>query len=521
MMLNPNEVNFLSQLQSHQILAVKQQASDLEFTSRSFSRIAARQYTNIPCYIFSQALGLQQIQRDSDGERVEKSDVLPPPQLGEDPLLHYLQAYYESDCDGVFIFLDLHKYLNPNNCDRAILSHLRTIATVVKQGECFKKLILLGQEIELPVELIRLIPLIEMPLPALEVRTRSLQQKTNKLRWQVNLEQPAQATSGLTIREIFNQFDCWYEQQVLRGADLSAESLTEHFVEYKTKLLKSLKIDVVPPQEQNFGGHGVLRQWLKGVEAVLKPEARAYGIPFPKGCLLGGFSGVGKTLIAKAIASEWDLPLIKVSIPELKGSLVGESESNLKRVIQLISSVEGVVLFDEIEKGVSNQISDSSGVTGGLLSILLQYMNDQNKHFIICTANHVDLIPAEFMRKGRLDEVWFAGLPNKQERKEILKLHFFRDNRIDPNYVEQTNEIVDMVASSTEQFSGAELASLVEEGLKNVYLVGRGRQPHSSDFITLARNTIPLARQQPEQHNKILNWSKQARHTSLNHERNS
>lgn len=513
-MLNPQEINFLAQLQSHQILAVKQYAPDLEFSSRSISRIAVKQHPDIPCYVFSQALGLQRIQQSSDGERVVDSDVLPKPQLGEDPLLHYLKVYYESDCDGIFVFLDLHKYINPRNCDRAILSHLRTIATVVEQKECFKRLILLGQEIELPIELIRLIPPIEMPLPNIEIRTLTLRQKARKLGWQLDLEPVARATSGLTVREIFNQFECWYQRQVLEGTKLSAENLIAHFVEYKTKLLKSLKIDVVPPQEQNFGGHGVLRQWLKGVEAVLRPEAREYGIPFPKGCLLGGFSGVGKTLIAKAIASQWDLPLIKVSIPELKGSLVGESESNLKRVIELISSVEGVVLFDEIEKGVSNQINDSSGVTGGLLSILLQYMNEQTQHFIICTANRVDLIPAEFIRKGRLDEVWFANLPNQEERQEILRLHFFCQNRIAPDYVEQTNEIIDLLADNTEQFSGAELASLVEEGLKNIYLAGRGRQPRSSDFITLARNTVPLSRLQPEQHEKILAWSKQARHTS-------
>lgn len=513
-MLNSNEISFLSQLQSHQILAVKQYAPDLEFSTRSISRIAVKQYRDVPCYVFTQALGLQQIMQNSDGERVVKSDILSEPQLGEDPLLHYLKAYYQSDCDGIFIFLDLHKYLNPKNCDRAILSHLRTISTVIEQRECFKRLILLGQEIELPIELIRLIPLIKMPLPSIEVRRMTLHQKARALNWQSDLESTAQTTSGLTVREIFNQFDCWYQQRVLQGAELSAQSLTDHFVRYKTKLLKSLKIEVVPPRQQKFGGHGVLRQWLKGVKAVLRPEAREFGIPFPKGCLLGGFSGVGKTLIAKAIASEWDLPLIKVSIPELKGSLVGESETNLKRVIELISSVEGIVLFDEIEKGVSNQINDSSGVTGGLLSILLDYMNEQTQHFIICTANRVSLIPAEFMRKGRLDEVWFAGLPNKEERQEILRLHFFCQNRIDPDYVEQANEIIDILASSTEEFSGAELASLVEEGLKNIYLDGRGRQPRSSDFISLARNTVPLARLQPEQHNKIIAWSKQARHTS-------
>ena len=270
----------------------------------------------------------------------------------------------------------------------------------------------------------------------------------------------------------------------------------------------------MPPSDKTFGGHDLLRRWLEGVREIIKPEARAYGLPFPKGCLLAGVSGVGKTLIAQSISNSWNLPLIKLSIPALKGGLVGESENNLKRALELIKMVEGVVLIDEIEKAVSGAGTDSSGVTGGMLSILLDYLNENEQHFVICTANDIFSIPSELMRKGRLDKLWFAGLPSSTERDEILKIHFFRDNRVADDYTDKVLEFLPLLVDRTENFSGAELAALVIEGLNNIYLEGRARKPQSDDFIPLIGSNPPLAVTQAEKHAKIMQTSQRFQWTS-------
>lgn len=123
-------------------------------------------------------------------------------------------------------------------------------------------------------------------------------------------------------------------------------------------------------------------------------------------------------------------------------------------------------------------------------------------------------IPAELMRKGRLDEVWFAGLPNLEERQEILQIHFNQPKRVKPEYLGGVKRLIPLLADRTELFSGAELASLVTQGLTNIYLDGRAGMPQSSDFIPLAQNLVPLAKSQPEQHEKVMQWSLKARNTS-------
>ena len=510
------EINLICNLEANQTIAIKQYTADLAFTVRSLARIIAKAHPDVAICQFSQALGLNQIQMQSEGETLTQSNLFPLPQMGQDPMLHYLDCYYQSDADCILIFLDLHKYIQPPNSDRAIESYLRTIGTDVVKSDNYKRLVLIGENVVLPPELIRLIPITEMPLPTADKRTAALSLKLKEIKTEtINLNNLTEATAGLTVREIFNQFEHYYKNCVLKGLAIKEEDLIAHFVDYKTKLLKSLKIEVKPPiANLTFGGHGELRTWLNGVREVIKPEARDYGIPFPKGCLLGGVSGVGKTLIAEAIANSWNLPLIKISIPKLKGGLVGESEGNLTKALKLIESVQGVLLIDEVEKCVSGADTDSSGVTGGMLSILLEYMQEQTKHFVILTANNVLKIPAELIRKGRLDEVWFAGLPNLEERQEILQIHFNQPKRVKPEYLGGVKRLIPLLADRTELFSGAELASLVTQGLTNIYLDGRGGMPQSSDFIPLAQNLVPLAKSQSEQHEKVMQWSLKARNTS-------
>lgn len=517
MTLTEQQIKLLTHLKANQITAISQYAADACFYVTSLAQVIAKHHPGTKTYVFSLAEGLQSVSLSQAGQELTATDDLGKPQ-GADPLLHYLHSYHEYDGDGIFIFQDLHQFLKPP-IDRAVVSYLRTIATNVRQSDSFKRIILLGQEIELNSELIRFIPLIENSLPDRDKRNAALRYKLQEcsipLGQNFRIEPIVKATAGLTMREIYNGFDYYVQRCVYLGQELELDAITNSYISYKTKLLRALKIEVSQPKIQNFGGHGALKEWLNGVKAILNPAARDFGIPFPKGCLLGGVSGVGKTLIAESISSSWYLPLIKLSIPALKGSLVGESEANLKRALELIHSIEGVVLIDEVEKAISGAGTDSSGVTGGMLSILLGYMQSQTQHFVICTANHVSQIPAELMRKGRLDEVWFAGLPNTKEREEILRIHFFQQNRVAESHASEVEQFIPELASRTDYFSGSELAALVTQGLTNIYLAGRAANPTSADFLPLASTIIPLAKAQPEQYQAVLEWGEKARNTSI------
>jgi ATP-dependent 26S proteasome regulatory subunit len=252
------------------------------------------------------------------------------------------------------------------------------------------------------------------------------------------------------------------------------------------------------------GGLDNLKAWLAVRKSAYSPAARAYGLPAPKGAMLVGIPGTGKSLTAKAIATAWMCPLLKVDLGALKSKFVGDSEANLRRLFKLIEAIgRCVVWFDEIEKALQGATSGSAdgGVSSDALGAVLSWMQErQGEAFVIATANDVSSLPPELLRKGRFDEVWFVDLPTTTERQAVLGAAMREHGRGD------VKVNASAVAKATEGFTGSEIAAIVPDALFAAFNDG-AREITTQDIIDAAATVVPLSKTASEKITKLRDWA--------------
>jgi ATPase family associated with various cellular activities (AAA) len=263
-------------------------------------------------------------------------------------------------------------------------------------------------------------------------------------------------------------------------------------------------IDPLPGGIDAVGGLDQLKAWLMARKLAYSPKAREYGLPAPKGALLVGVPGCGKTLTPKAIATAWTVPLLRFDFGALKSKYVGESEGRLRKTFRVIEAMgRCVVWIDEIEKALAGatQGAADGGVSSDALGAFLGWMQDRaGEAFVIATANSVEALPPELLRKGRFDEIWFVDLPNLTERGEVLRAALRAHGRA-PNCVD-----VSLVAMRCVDFTGSEIAALVPEALFAAFSQD-ARAIVTEDLLQAARNVTPLAKTSAEKINKLRQWS--------------
>ena len=253
----------------------------------------------------------------------------------------------------------------------------------------------------------------------------------------------------------------------------------------------------------SVGGLEFLKTWLGVRKSAYSPAARAYGLPAPKGVLLVGIPGTGKSLTAKAVSTAWGVPLLKVDLGALKSKFVGDSEANLRKVFKIIEALgRCVVWFDEIEKSLQGATSGSAdgGVSSDALGAVLSWMQErQGEAFVIATANDAASLPPELLRKGRFDEVWFIDLPTTTERTAVLsaalRTHGRGDVKVDAAEI----------AKATDGFTGSEIAALVPDALFSAFNDG-AREINTDDLIAAARSVVPLSKTAPEKIAALREW---------------
>ncbi len=360
---------------------------------------------------------------------------------------------------------------------------------------------------ELPRELEREIVITSLPLPTRE----DLEQLLGSVAEAAGVDIPedvdatasVEAALGLTVSEAENAFAL---SLVVSGSfDPRVIAREKEQIVRKSGVLEIYAPDT---NMEAVGGLAALKGWLRSRVAAYAPEAKAYGLPAPRGVLLCGIPGCGKSLCAKALAAEWQKPLLRLDAGRLFGSLVGESEANTRRALEVAEAVAPAVLWlDEVEKGLAGIQSSGrtdSGVTARVFGQFLTWLQEKKAPvFVVATANAVDQLPPEFLRKGRFDELFFVDLPTPEERADIFRVQLEKRRR-DPGQFD-----IPTLVAATENFTGAEIEEAVVSGLFAAWNDGR-REVETEDIAVAARGITPLAVGMAGKIEALRNWAKNA-----------
>ncbi|MGW1175067.1 AAA family ATPase [Kitasatospora sp. NPDC002543] len=257
--------------------------------------------------------------------------------------------------------------------------------------------------------------------------------------------------------------------------------------------------------EYSVGGLSSLRAWLKRKHQLMHADLRGTELRPPRGVLLVGVPGCGKSLSAKAIASEWQLPLYRLDMASIHGKYLGESEGRMREALETADRVSPCVLWiDEIEKGLAGG-HDMSGVPQRIIGQFLFWLQEsQSRAFVVATANDVRSLPPELLRKGRFDELFFVDLPDDQDRKEIIELYYRRYLRIEPE-PDQVERLVDL----SEGFAGSDIEAALHDVAAQVHLDGGSAEPDLSFVLDTFTNMTPFSRTNPEQLEDIRTWGRE------------
>jgi len=302
---------------------------------------------------------------------------------------------------------------------------------------------------------------------------------------------------------------------IVKDERLSSEDVNEVFAEKQQIIRKSGLLEYYATNENfaNVGGLSVLKEWLAKRAVAFTNEARAFGLPFPKGILMLGVQGCGKSLCAKAVSNLWQLPLLRFDMGRMFGSLVGASEENVRRAIAVAESVAPAILWvDEIDKAFAG--SQGSGATDGgttarVFGTFLTWLSEKTAPvFVVATANDISQLPPELLRKGRLDEIFFVDLPSPEERKEILGIHINKRGR------DAAKFDLAVLAGTSSEFSGAEIEESINSALYDAFYA---KQELTTAHVQAALSqTVPLAKTMDEQISRLLSWAEgRARNASV------
>ena len=402
------------------------------------------------------------------------------------------------DTPAIFLLKDFNRFLN----DLSISRKLRNIRRTLKLQP--KTLIIIGSDLVIPKELQDLITILEFQLPLEKEINQELNRLIKSLEIKIDdqlFESLTRACQGLSlerIRRVLSKIIATYK--TINDKSISVLLSEKKQIISQTEILEYASVS---ENITNLGGLDNLKDWLKKRKTAFSVQAYNYGLPTPRGLLLIGIQGTGKSLTAKAIANEWELPLLKLDVGKLFGGIVGESELRLRQMINVAETISPCILWiDEIDKAFSNTESKGdSGTSNRILGTFISWLSEKKKPvFVISTANNIDLLPLEIIRKGRFDEIFFLDLPQKIEREEIFKIHL---QEFRPDSWKLFN--YSKLAQLSESFSGAEIRQSIIEGMYHAFYEKR---EFTTDDICMALNElIPLAHLESKQMIRLQNWA--------------
>jgi ATP-dependent 26S proteasome regulatory subunit len=401
--------------------------------------------------------------------------------------------------EAILLLRDFHRYCE----DAGVCRRLRNLAGTLRQSA--RTLVITAPNWQLPAELDDSITVLELPLPdALEISAllRSIAQACGEPLEPAVLDQLSDACHGLSAQRV-RQLAA---RALARRGRLSADDLAEVLEEKRQAIAKTELLEYCPTEATpaDIGGLDALKHWLEQRRLAFSEEARRYGLPLPRGVLLVGPQGTGKSLTAKAIAHSWGMPLLRLDVGRLFAGLVGASEARTREMIQRAEAMAPCVLWiDEIDKGFGGDSRSDGGTSQRVLGTVLTWMAEKTSAvFVVATANAVERLPGELLRKGRFDEIFLLDLPSGDERRAILDLQLRRRR---PEHQLPLDVLVDRTAG----FSGAELEQTVIEAMHLAF--AEDRDFSEADLVAAASQVVPLSRTAREQLEQLQAWARGGR----------
>ena len=409
--------------------------------------------------------------------------------------------------EAVFILKDFHRHMD----SPVVVRRLRDVGQKFSANR--RTLVLTAPTVEMPPELASLVEFLDLPLPdqprlreiIRETYARLAGTHTLKLQLDANgVDAMAANLRGLTEEEA----DRAISQTLVARLALSPDCITDVLDAKKSLLKRSQMLEFVEAKDNmaSVGGLENLKNWLRQRQGAWDDHARDFGLEAPKGVIILGVQGCGKSLSARSVAGEWKLPLVKFDTAAVYDKFIGETEKRIQKVFKVAEGLAPCVLWiDELEKVFAGSGPDSAsadaGVSARLLASFLSWMQDRKAPvFVAATCNNVTVLPPELIRKGRFDELFFVDLPNTAERKQIFAIQLTKRKRNPADYD------LDKVAEASKGFSGAEIESAVQGAMYAAF--SRKQELSNEDLLSALSSTVPLSVTRAEEIATLRDWAK-------------
>jgi ATP-dependent 26S proteasome regulatory subunit len=410
---------------------------------------------------------------------------------------------------AIYLFKDFHRFTEDERCNLSVIRRLRDVAYHLR--DTYKTIVITSPLMRIASELSKDVTLVDFGLPEPPEFNRLLDRIIDDVKENPKVvidldadgrERLLRAARGLTLKEAENVF----AKTLVTDGQLTADDVSIVLSEKQQIIRKSGLLEYHEAEEKlgDVAGLENLKSWLTKRSIAFSDRAKQFGLPAPRGVLLLGVQGCGKSLCAKAVSSLWKLPLLRFDLGRMFSSLVGSSEENIRRAILIAESVAPAILWiDEIDKalaGAASSAGSDGGTSARVFGTLLTWLSEKTSPvFVIATANDISQLPPELLRKGRLDEIFFVDLPTVEERTEILRIHLAKRGR-DP---EQFDRVA--LAQACDGFNGAEIEEAVVAGLFDAF----SRQSELTSEIVAAAlaETVPLSKTMSEELGRLRNWA--------------
>jgi SpoVK/Ycf46/Vps4 family AAA+-type ATPase len=428
-----------------------------------------------------------------------------------------------ADEPSLFVWIDLQAHLGQSP---VYIRRYKEFAQRIRDGMPSNSIIV-GSLTEIPVELQKEVAIIDMPFPDLdEIKTiiyNFAQPYTDREDVFIDCSEPTmdalgRASIGLSKSEIENCL----AKSLVKHKRISAQDIDFILEEKKQNIRKAGILEYVATEHMDvseIGGLDNLKKWLEIRKAAYTPEAEKFGIGWPKGVLLVGVPGCGKSLSAKCVAASWKFPLLRLDLGRVFGMYVGSSEANIRLALAMCEAVSPSILWiDEIEKalsGLSSSNQTDGGTTSRVFGTILTWMQEKKSPvFVFATANNIASLPPELLRKGRFDEIFFVDLPNEHERAEIFRIHLERIKRNPESF-----DIGKLVELSGEakwgddiRLTGSEIEACVNQALLEAFFDGHAgnkveRDVTTQDIVKAIQQTVPLSKVRKDEIGLMRNWA--------------